>query len=83
MYNFDIFLVFTRVTDGRRLLYYSIFILSGTFSITGIAACVHLFVEKSDKPAGKFKLGNFKLTRVEILGNWKEHIALKVVKKIQ
>jgi hypothetical protein len=49
--------VFTRVTDGRRLLYYSIFILTGTASITGVAACVHLFVEKSEKPAGKFKLG--------------------------
>ena len=51
--------VFTRVTDGRRLMYYSIFILTGTGSITGMAACVHLFIEKSDKPAGKFKLGNF------------------------
>jgi hypothetical protein len=50
------------------LLYYSIFILTGTFSITGMAACVHLFIEKSDRPAGKFKLGNCPLSPDQGIG---------------
>jgi len=38
-------------------MYYSIYIVTGTISVTGLAALVHFFVEKEERPAGKFKLG--------------------------
>ena len=48
--------VFTRVTDGRRLLYYSIFIVSGTSSVAALASCVHFFIEDGTT-VGDFVLG--------------------------
>ncbi|XP_040568068.1 probable G-protein coupled receptor Mth-like 5 isoform X1 [Lepeophtheirus salmonis] len=49
--------VFTRVTDGQKLLYYSIFIFAGVGVIAGIALGVHLVLEKGESSRENFRLG--------------------------
>lgn len=36
--------VFTRVTDGQRLVYYSAYVLAGLVSVTGVAVAIHFLV---------------------------------------
>ena len=36
--------VFTRVTDGRRLLYYSAYVVGGVAAVSAIALSLHFFV---------------------------------------
>ena len=36
--------VFTRVTDGRRLLYYSAYVVGGVAAVSAVALSLHFFV---------------------------------------
>jgi G protein-coupled receptor Mth (Methuselah protein) len=49
--------VFTRVTDGQRLRYYSVYIIFFTALICGLAICVHVFVEDG-RGVGEQEIGN-------------------------
>jgi len=48
--------VFTRVTDGQRLRYYSFYIGLSTSIICTLALCVHFFIEEG-QGVGKYNLG--------------------------
>lgn len=48
--------VFTRVTDGQRLRYYTIYIVLCTALVAGLAVCVHFFIARGEG-VGKFKIG--------------------------
>ena len=52
--------VFTRVTDGQRCCYYSIYVSLVTSVITALAVSVHFLID-SDEEAGKFKVGSASL----------------------
>ena len=36
--------VFTRVTDGRRLLYYSVYVVGGVAAVSATAISLHFFI---------------------------------------
>ena len=50
--------VFTRVTDGQRLRYYSAYIIIMTIIVTTIAVCIHFYVEEKQE-VGQHKLGKY------------------------
>ena len=52
--------VFTRVTDGQRCCYYSIYVSLVTSVITALAVSVHFLID-SDEEGGKFKVGSASL----------------------
>ena len=49
--------VFTRVTDGQRLRYYSIYILLGTGLVVTLGLCVHFFIEEARPEGQHYELG--------------------------
>ena len=49
--------VFTRVTDGQLLKYYSMYIIIGLAVVVMTATCVHFFVEEGKEGFGNFKIG--------------------------
>ncbi len=48
--------VFTRVTDGQRLRYYSVYIILCTGLVTGLAICIHIFIEEG-QGVGEYEIG--------------------------
>lgn len=50
--------VFTRVTDGQRLRYYSLYIILSTAVVVTLALCCHFFIEEEqDNAASEYHLG--------------------------
>ena len=54
---------FTRVTDGQRLRYYSLYIILGTGIVVTSALCIHFFIEDetTDQISENYRLGVYAL----------------------
>lgn len=49
--------VFTRVTDGQRLTYYTIYMVTVLSIIVTIAVCIHFLVEEGQEGYGNYMVG--------------------------